>query len=156
MFPGKPHEGYSHMPLTRRSPGWPSRGQCPAPSSPQQSMSGGEPCDIPDGFAHRRALSAEALLLKRNFGANRIGTCLGWDNEAFLPGKVTGFWAELQAPSACQSICLDWGRACAGRSHKCPAKRRAMCHGPMGGVGGLRRTYKMSRETAGAVIAFKR
>ena len=36
--------------------------------------------------------------------------CLG--NEAFLPGKVTGFWAELQAPSACQSKTVLIGDGC--------------------------------------------
>ena len=34
--------------------------------------------------------------------------------------------------------------------------RRATCHDPEGGVGGLRRAYKRSGETAGDVIAFKR
>ena len=91
------------------------------------------------------------------FGANRIGTCLVWGNEAFLPGKVTGFQA-LTAGVVSLSIknCLDWGQACAGRTHEYSAKRHAPCHSPMGGVGGLRQAYKMSGETSGDVIAFKR
>ena len=117
-------------------------------------MSGGGVYDVPDGFAYSRAHLLECMKI---FGAKSdLELANSVEKENIPSGERNGLWLLLQAPSACQSICLDWRRACAGRSHECSVNHRATCHGPMGGVGGLRRAYKMSGGTPGDVIAFKR
>ena len=112
MFPGKPHEGYNHMPLTRRSPGCPSRGQCPTHSSPSKACPG-RSLVTSRMVWHIVGHTPRRVWLFQNFWRqNRLVTCLVWDNETFLPGKEMdySFYCRRRQPVN-QPVSIGDGRA---------------------------------------------
>ena len=89
MFPGKPHEGYNHMPPTRRSPGCPSRGQCPTPSSPPKACPGRSLVTSRMVLHIVGHIPRRVLRFQNFWRQNGLVTCLVLDRETFLPGKGT-------------------------------------------------------------------